>query len=246
MLLEGSYGPVEDRAREAISRIFRSSQKLMSVIEDFLNITRIELGRMKYEISTLDLGKITQTVIKDQELNAQDKGLTFEFQSGAGDHQIAADSGKITQVISNIIDNSIKYTPARIDSQGGPSGKIKVKVENLPVGKSRTKELVRLIVSDDGVGIDPATMPELFKKFLRADDAGKTNITGTGLGLYVAKQIVSGLGGKIWAESAGKGQGSSFIIEFPQAKGPKIIATKAKVEAYTKANLKTPRKKSSS
>ena len=144
-----------------------------------------------------------------------------------GNHQISADSGKVTQVISNIVDNSIKYTP---------SGEITVKVVNL--GSASTKETVRLTVSDTGVGIDPRNIRQLFEKFLRADDAGKTNITGTGLGLYVAKQIVEGLGGKIWAESEGKGKGSHFIVEFPRSDKVVPANTPHQIEAYTRENLK--------
>ncbi|MFA6253717.1 MAG: HAMP domain-containing sensor histidine kinase [Candidatus Paceibacterota bacterium] len=238
MLLEGSFGPVEDKARGAIDVIFESSLRLVTVIEDFLNITRIELGKMKYEISVFDLGQLAQTVVKDQEPNVKKRGLTIEFQDGTGNHQISADSGKVTQVVSNIVDNSIKYTPPSTDAEDKQAGWIKVKVENLPAGRSKTKENVRLTVSDSGIGIDPATLTKLFDKFVRADDAGKTNISGTGLGLYVAKQIVEGLGGKIWAESEGKGKGSTFIVEFPRSSG-EVTKTKSQVESYTKTDLPT-------
>ncbi len=233
MLLEGSFGPVEDKAKGAIDVIYQSSQRLMTVIEDFLNITRIELGRMKYELSVFDLGQIAQTVIKNQEPNVLKRGLKIEFVDGTNNHQISADSGKVTQVVSNIVDNSIKYTP---------SGWIKVSVENRPMGKSKSKETVRLTVSDSGVGINKETLPKLFDKFVRADDAGKTNISGTGLGLYVAKQIVEGLGGKIWAESEGKGKGAQFIVEFPRSTG-EVTQSKSKIESYTKADLDKLKKK---
>ncbi|MFA5000951.1 MAG: ATP-binding protein [Candidatus Paceibacterota bacterium] len=199
MLLEGSFGPVEEKAREAVDRIFLSSQKLVNVIEDFLNITRIELGRMKYELSVFDLGGLVRTVMTDQKPNVERKGLSIVLENDPQPQLISADSGKVTQVISNLIDNAIKYTE---------QGEIRVKIE----ASGRNK--VRLVVSDTGVGISPEALPKLFEKFVRADDAGKTNITGTGLGLYVAKQIVEGLGGKIWAESAGKGKGSTFLVEF--------------------------------
>jgi signal transduction histidine kinase len=88
----------------------------------------------------------------------------------------------------------------------------------LSTGRSKIKENVRVTITDTGIGIDPATLTKLFDKFVRADDAGKTNISGTGLGLYVAKQIVDSLGGKIWAESEGRGKGSRFIVEFPHSK----------------------------
>jgi signal transduction histidine kinase len=233
MLLEGSFGPVEEKAKGAIDRIFESSKRLMTVIEDFLNITRIELGKMKYEMSVFDLGQVAQTVVKDQEPNVTKRGLTIEFKDGTNNHQVSADIGKVTQVVSNIIDNSIKYTP---------SGWIKVSVENFPAGKSKTKEVVRLTVSDSGIGLDPTAIKKLFDKFVRADDAGKTNITGTGLGLYVAKQIVESLGGKIWAESEGKGKGSQFIVEFPRSTS-EAIHTEQKIEAYTKADFDKLKKK---
>lgn len=226
MLLEGSFGPIEDKAKEAVGVVFQSSLKLINIIEDFLNITRIELGRMKYEISTFDLGKIVETVINDQIPNIKKKGLTSKLEKGESDdtYLISADNGKITQVISNLIDNSIKYTP---------QGEIKAKVENL---LASGKSVIRFSISDTGVGIDQETLPRLFDKFVRADDAGKTNITGTGLGLYVAKQIVESLGGKIWAESEGKGKGSTFIVEFPKAEG-EVTQTDHKVEFYTKADF---------
>ncbi len=233
MLLEGSFGPIENKAREAIDRVYESSFKLVNVIEDFLNITRIELGRMKYEISVFDLGQLVQTIVKDQEAHTKKQGLVIDFQDGTGNHHISADNGKVTQVISNIIDNSIKYTPASDDAR------IKIKVENLSDKRIASKEKVRLTVADNGVGIDPRMLKKLFEKFARADDVGKTNITGTGLGLYVAKQIVEGLNGKIWAESAGKGKGSTFFVEFPRSDKPVPVSTNSKVESYTKNDLET-------
>src|SRR3989344_4324660 len=110
---------------------------------------------------------------------------------------------KIKQVISNLIDNAIKYTPA---------GAVDVTVND-------GKGVVRLAVKDSGVGIPAEVMSKLFEKFVRADDAGKINYAGTGLGLYVAKQMVEAHKGKIWAESEGAGKGSTFIVELPAKKG---------------------------
>jgi signal transduction histidine kinase len=96
-----------------------------------------------------------------------------------------------------LIDNAIKYTD---------KGSI-----NVELGRQDNK--VRFGVSDTGIGIAPEVMPKLFEKFIRANGAGEVNITGTGLGLYVAKQIVEAHGGKIWAESEGVGKGSRFVVE---------------------------------
>ncbi len=197
MLLEGSFGPLSEKAAEAVGRIFQSSQKLVVVIEDFLNITRIELGTMKYEMAEIDFKALTEAIVRDVKPTVERNKLKISFEAAPEEFKVKADSGKISQVVSNLIDNAMKYTHA---------GSIKVRLEKLG-GKNR------LLVTDTGIGIAPETMPKLFEKFSRAHDAGKTNIIGTGLGLYVAKQIVEAHGGKIWAESEGQGKGSTFIVE---------------------------------
>lgn len=207
MLLEGSFGKITDKPREAVQIIFESSQKLVGVIEDFLNITRIELGRMKYEMSTIDMGKMVESVVNELKPNVMRRGLTITFSGTEGPYNITGDAGKLNQVFLNVIDNAIKYTE---------KGSITVTVTRRQEGG---KNLVRFTSVDTGVGMDQATIPKLFEKFVRASDAGSVNITGTGLGLFVAKQIVEAHGGKIWAESEGKGKGSKFIVELEEKKG---------------------------
>lgn len=199
MLLEGSFGELGKQVNEAVHVIYQSSQKLVMVIEDFLNITRIELGSMKYNMEVIDLGEVVKKVANELQIIIKDKGLNFELVIDDTNHKVNADSGKISQVVGNIIDNAIKYTPA---------GSLKVSVTNY-------SGFVRFKSEDTGVGMAPEVIPKLFQKFIRADDAGKTNILGTGLGLYVAKQIVEAHSGKIWAESDGPGKGSRFILDLP-------------------------------
>jgi signal transduction histidine kinase len=104
----------------------------------------------------------------------------------------------VKEVVGNIIDNSLKYT-----RQGG----ITVSVDRIGVA-------IRVTISDTGVGIAPEVLPQLFKKFSRAD-AQRVNLLGTGVGLYLAKTFIESMGGRIWAESEGTGKGSRFLIEFP-------------------------------
>ncbi len=198
LLLEGSFGELNDKAREAVDRVFQSSQKLVLVIEDFLNISRIELGTMRYEWSDFDLRETVEAIVKDMRPMVEKNQLAFSFDYDTNlKYLVHADAGKISQVVSNLIDNATKYTK---------TGSIRVRLE-------KKVDRVRLVVEDTGVGIAQDTMPLLFAKFSRASDAGKTNIAGTGLGLYVAKEIVAAHKGKIWAESDGPGQGSRFIVE---------------------------------
>jgi len=202
MVLENSYGELTDKLRQPIQNIFDASQRLVTIIEDFLNVTRIELGKMKYDFTDLNWRDLTEKVVGELRPTIEKKGLALDFAAGEGNYMVNADIGKLSQIISNIIDNAAKYTPA---------GAIHVSMEE-------HDSLVRLIVRDTGVGIPAETIPKLFEKFVRADDAGKVNYSGTGLGLFVAKQMVEAHKGTIWAESEGAGKGSSFFVELPAKK----------------------------
>ncbi len=212
MILEGSFGKLEKQTEEAIRVVFESSQKLVMVIEDFLNVTRIELGRMKYAFDTIDIGELITNVINEQKPNIIHRGLTITFDKVAGDYHAYADLGKVSQVFSNLIDNSVKYT-----KEGSLTSKLEL------IQNDRGEKIIRFSIKDTGVGIGPETLPHLFEKFTRAEDAAKTNIIGTGLGLFVARQIIEAHGGKIWAESAGKGKGSTFFVELYTQKGHEVI-----------------------
>jgi len=200
MLLEGSFGEVPPKLKEALDRIFQSSQRLVLVVEDFLNVSRIEQGRMKYDFSTFKLDDVAEKIIEELKPTIVKKGLIITTDVAQGiNYEVMADSGKISQVISNLIDNSIKYTP---------KGSIRVRLYK------ENNNLI-LAVSDTGIGMPKETLGSIFEKFSRGKEAGQTNVMGTGLGLYVAKEIVKAHKGKIWAESKGKGHGSTFFVELP-------------------------------
>lgn len=118
---------------------------------------------------------------------------------------IHADVGKTRQVIQNILDNSMKYTP---------SGTIKVLVHD-----DLKKKKITITVQDTGIGMSKETQEEVFEKFVRAKNANSVNVTGSGLGLYVAKKMVLEMKGRVWVESEGDGKGSTFHIEFPLIAG---------------------------
>jgi signal transduction histidine kinase len=199
LLIEGSYGKLPHAVTEAVEKIFHSSDSLALLVEDFLNISRIEQGRMKYDFVDTDMEALVREVAGELAPNVSRAKLQFGVSTdGRGPYRAKVDIGKIRQVIANLLDNAIKYTP---------SGSISIGLEKTSEGK------IRIEVSDTGVGIDQVTLPTLFNKFTRAKDASKTNVSGTGLGLYVAKEMVKAHGGRIWAESAGKGHGSIFFVE---------------------------------
>ncbi len=207
LLLEGDMGELPKEAHEGVKRIFDSTNTLVNIVDDYLNITRIELGTMKYAFDTIDLRRLIDDVIAELGPTIHKAPIVFSFttENIAKDYRITADRDKLKQVIANLIDNSLKYTP---------SGKVEASLSYDKVGN---KYLFK--IKDTGIGIDPEVLPHLFQKFSRAGNANKTNIKGTGLGLFVAKQMIEAHHGPIRAESKGEGKGSTFIAEFePLAK----------------------------
>ncbi|MCF7865090.1 MAG: hypothetical protein K9M11_01105 [Candidatus Pacebacteria bacterium] len=199
MLLDGDFGPTDGEVKDAISKIYASTNDLVVLVGDYLDVSRIEQGRMQYDFSTFDLRDLAGTVVTELKPNIEKAKLQLDFDyDQTGEFRVNADQGKIKQVVSNLIDNSVKYTP---------KGSIHIWISHSAPNK------VLLSISDTGVGIHPDVLPRLFEKFTRAPDASKTNIMGTGLGLYVAKKMIEAHHGRIWAESAGQGKGSSFFIE---------------------------------
>jgi len=201
LILEGSFGKAPEAIKEAVEKIFDSSQTMVASVEDFLNVSRIEQGRMKYEMSVFDVGDLAKKVIEELEPIAQKKQLKLSYSSESKENQVKADIGKIKQVISNLVDNAIKYTE---------KGSVDVNV-------SQSDDKIRIAVNDTGIGISAQTLPRLFDRFVRDRNANKVNVSGSGLGLYVAKQLVEGHKGRVWAESKGEGKGSTFIIEIPSS-----------------------------
>ncbi|MEK7567964.1 MAG: ATP-binding protein [Patescibacteria group bacterium] len=203
LILDGSYGKITYGVHEAINKIFQSSMSLVVMVEDFLNISRIEQGTMKYNMETADIEKLIKIVVEEQEATAQRAGLKISFSTDKKNpYFVSIDVNKIRQVITNLIDNSVKYTP---------KGSISVRLYKEP---ARNK--IIFSISDTGVGIDKETIPQLFSKFGRAKDANKINVAGAGLGLYVVKEIINGHKGRVWVTSDGKGSGSQFFVEFDE------------------------------
>ncbi|MDO8579437.1 MAG: HAMP domain-containing sensor histidine kinase, partial [bacterium] len=208
LILEGDLGKISDPLRDVMTTILQSTKTQINVVEDYLNISRIELGTMKYNFVEMDFKDLLKQVVNEQKPNIVAKGLAYTISLDENKtFKIKADPDKFKQVIMNAVDNSIKYTK---------QGSIVISLEK--VAKSGSVGVVRLKIADTGVGIAQDILPKLFQKFTRAGNANEANIHGTGLGLYIAKQIMNAHGGKIWAESAGEGKGSQVYVEMPEGR----------------------------
>lgn len=199
MIFEGDYGEVPKVMIDPIKRIFTSTQSLVQIVGDFLDVSRIELGTMKFNFTDFDLKCLVSQIVEDLKPNIEISKLEFKFEAPDEKFPLHGDETKLKQVFNNLIDNSLKYTK---------KGSVHV---------SLNKEGDRYIfkVQDTGIGMEKELIPKLFDKFTRASNANEANVIGTGLGLYVAKQMVEKHNGKIWAESEGEGKGSTFVVEIP-------------------------------
>ncbi len=200
-LTDGVVGELDPKQKEIIRHIYTSAQGLANVVEDFLNVTKIEQGGMKYEFGLVDIKQIAEDLSSDMRIAAEDRGLRFESEiDDAHDYTIEGDATKLKQVFLNLVDNSIKYTK---------EGFVKVSLTQNSLDKS-----MKFSVSDSGIGISKETKEKLFTKFGRG--AGSAlNGGGSGLGLYLAQAIVEAHKGTIEVSSQGEGKGSTFSVFLP-------------------------------
>src|SRR3989344_7942678 len=205
VVIKGYASLVEDKTicdAEAVSDVFKkikaAAGKLVMLLNNLLDLHHLEEGKMHYEFQKLELNRFLKDIIDGFQIFARQKNLDLIFESSPAEVYVDGDTYKLSQVFQNLIDNAIKYTD---------KGYVKVSVES--------KEKAIIAVSDSGQGMSRDTTQRLFQKFSRG--AGEV-IHGSGLGLYISKEIVDAHQGKIRAESDGEGKGSKLLVELPKAK----------------------------
>ncbi len=199
LLLEDAYGPLTEKQKPQVEKIFISSERLAQMVNDFLDISKIEQGTMTYSLASTDVAQMLAELKEDFHPIATKKGLSLEFVlPEKGKVEAVVDAGKLRQIFSNLLDNAIKYTP---------KGSVVVTLEDDP---SVREIVVRL--KDSGVGLSQDDVHHLFGKFTRGSQGQKQNTEGSGLGLYVAKKMLEAMNGRVWVDSEGIGKGSTFVI----------------------------------
>jgi signal transduction histidine kinase len=201
LVADGSYGEVTEQTKGAISKIQHSADDLLALINTLLDVRKVEEGKMEYKFERADITQMIAGVLDTLQPLAAAKNLELSAPTDEKSIWVNADPEKLKQVIQNLVDNAIKYTP---------SGFIKILL-NEEQGSSGSAPTIVISITDSGLGIPADLVPHLFEEFVR-DERVKKEIRGTGLGLYIAKKIVEAHGGKIWAESPGEGKGSTFHI----------------------------------
>ncbi|EKD43999.1 MAG: two component system histidine kinase, partial [uncultured bacterium] len=198
LIKDGGYGKVTKGTVEVLNNMDESNEHLIKMVDDFLNISRLEQGRTKYVFADFDITHLIDGIVFELKKKAEDKNLVLEWLQKEPFH-LVGDEEKIRHVIFNFVDNAAKYTN---------EGTIKVAIEKSDNG-------LKVTVRDHGFGFDKIDEANFFQKFYRGENVKGTNVTGTGLGLFVCKKFIEAHGGKVWAHSPGLGQGSEFGLWLP-------------------------------
>lgn len=197
MIIGGDFGPVKEaKLKSALTAVYQANERLIRLVENLLNMGALENGKLQVHREETDMVKLLRDVVKEMKPKAETKNLKLVFTAITKTLRVDIDPLLIRQVVLNLIDNAIKYTAV---------GKITVTLTGAPRGCS-------VSVADTGPGVEPKAVKHVFDKFAREDIAHSSE-EGFGLGLYVCKLILAAHGGKIRAESRGKGFGFKVICE---------------------------------
>ncbi len=194
--------------RSLIQDGLAASVKVLEIVNDLLDVAKIEEGRFGYNLKEIEIISFLESVLKNAEVVAKQYGTSLYFDKGGlSALSLQIDPERLGLAISNLIDNAIRYNVR--------GGSVTVSLKKLS-----DKPFVEISIQDTGIGIPPEEMPKLFTKFFRAGNAVKLETEGSGLGLYITQKIIARHGGTIWAEST-LGRGSTFYFTLPT--DPKLI-----------------------
>jgi PAS domain S-box-containing protein len=203
MLLDGDIGHISEEQKELLEKTYESNERMISLINDLLNVTRIEEGRFLYKPEPLQIQKIVEAAIQNSNDLAKMRKINLIFEKPKNVLPLVeVDKEKIGLAIQNLLENAIKYTPS--------SGSIAISLEE----KDKS---VLFKIKDDGVGIPQNQQSRIFTKFFRGSNVARMETDGTGLGLYTTKNIIEAHRGEIWFESE-EGKGTAFYFTVPVAK----------------------------
>ena len=199
LLHTGAAGPVTGEQQRFLTIIKNNTDRLTALVNDLLDISRVETGRVRFEIQPVQIGEVVADVVNALagQAEAKHQALVYEVVGGLPD--IMGDRNRLTQVFTNLIGNAIHYTP-----EGG-----EIEVNVYPV-----ENAVRADVRDTGIGITPDDVGHIFERFYRSDHPLVQETRGTGLGLSIVKMFVEMHGGRVWVESE-PGEGSTFTLVLP-------------------------------
>ncbi len=211
LILMGAAGDMNDAQTNYLEVISQNADRMSDLVNDLLDISRMESGRTTLELAAVSLSEVIQQVI-DTHLNGlirhEDKAITVRTEINGSLPKIRGDRDRVTQIVTNLLDNAFHYTP-----EGG----------GITVSARRSDEQVIVNITDTGIGLSEDELSKIFSRFYRSDRAEVQKVSGTGLGLAIVESLVEMHGGQIWVESV-PDQGSTFSFSLP-------VATRTRVKA---------------
>jgi PAS domain S-box-containing protein len=205
IVLRELSGPLNEEQRRQLTIVQDSSRLLLDLINEILDLSRIEAGRMQFSLEPFDLAEVLQRGVDSVTSQADAKGLHLHCRIAPGVGPMTSDSKRVTQIVANLLSNAVKFT-----EQG-----------SITLSAERAGEWVRVEVKDTGPGIAAADMPHLFKPFVQLGDAQRNHREGTGLGLAISRHLARALGGDIDVASEA-GRGSTFTVKLPVYAAPAV------------------------
>lgn len=197
-VLDETSGPISPEVKEQLEVALAQTDRLNGLVQDLLNVSRVEQGRIEYKIEPVDSTAIINVIVSNYIPIANAKNLQLTFDRKTDLPAVKADAGRVQEIFTNLIDNAIKYTP---------SGSVQISQELLG-------NMVVTYVKDTGLGVSPENRKRLFQRFYRIRNEHTKDISGTGLGLWIIRQYISAMGGSIELKSQ-EGAGSEFSVALP-------------------------------
>ncbi len=199
MVLDGDIGKINKEQYDLLFKGYRSNERIIALVNDMLNVSRIEEGRFSYSFSNSDFLEVLNNVKDNLENRIKEKNINLTLEFPPKMPKVYMDKEKMTLVLQNLLENAVKYTPE--------SGKVSVKVE-------KGSKFLKVKVKDNGVGIPAKDQLKLFTKFFRATNVRRMQTEGSGLGLFIVKNVIQRHGGAITCESK-EGRGTEFTFTLP-------------------------------
>jgi PAS domain S-box-containing protein len=206
LMEEESFGPLNDRQRRYINNVLTSGRQLLDLINDILDLSKVEAGRMELSLTHAPVMPLLREALSLVEPLAVKAGLHLTLDADNGLPAILVDVSRFRQVMYNLLGNAIKFT--------GPGGTVTLRAGVSPNRPRAGTQMIRISVNDTGVGIRPDDLERIFREFEQVDNDAGLGHKGTGLGLALARRLAELHGGRLWAESD-FGVGSSFHVELP-------------------------------
>ncbi len=200
--LEGLLDGVLDPSPKVLSQMQREVRRLRRLVDDLDEVSRVEAGQVRLRLVPIPLSEVVEGVLARLADQFRDKRITVSTELPRHLPRVRADPDRVAQILTNLLGNALQYTP--------PGGRVSVRARHAD-GE------VAVAVTDTGIGIPAEHLPYVFDRFYRVDRSRSRDRRGTGIGLTIAKGLVELQGGRIWAESPGPGQGSTFTFTLPVA-----------------------------